>query len=71
MKVGGAATVFDDLGPAAPIFQPRRWRKSQTRPREFSVFSPAILIANILEWVVRAGDFPFFCANETRINSVG
>ena len=69
---GGRATVLDHSGPHTPIFQSRPWRENQTRPQEvFSVFSPAILIANILKWVVRAGDFPFFCANETRINSVG
>lgn len=51
---------------------PAQIRKSQTGLRElFLVFSLAILIFNILQWVVRAGDFPFFCANETRINSTG
>lgn len=54
------------------FLSPALIRKSQTGPRElFLVFYPAILIPNTLQWVVRAGDFPLFCANKTRINSTG
>lgn len=56
-----------------PVFSNcARGRESRTGLGElFLVFSLVILISNILQWVVRAGDFPFFCANETRINSIG
>lgn len=58
--------------PLCIFASPTHVRKRGARPKElFLVSSPAIPIFNILRWVVRAGDFPFFCANKTRINSTG